>query len=235
MSSRRDIQSASTGSADLQTASTELLTAGADLKARGTGSADLRSAKLVLLAVLVAWGVLVVVGAELGVFASMYMPAIGAVVAATIVLPTIWYFRSPAFQALADHIGHRRIAMFHVWRVPAALLFFWYGLNGELPTAFWVLAGTGDLIAGSYAAYVALRPESTRRYRAFHLFGFADFVVAVGTGLTFTLLQDPRMAPIAVLPMALIPLYGVGISGASHLIAFDMLRRGSGLASGPAG
>jgi hypothetical protein len=59
-----------------------------------------------------------------------------------------------------------------------------------------------------------------------HRFGFADFVVAVGTGLAFTLLLDPRMAPITALPLALIPLFGVGISGATHIIAFDMLRRG---------
>jgi hypothetical protein len=51
---------------------------------------------------------------------------------------------------------------------------------------------------------------------------------AEGTGLTFTLLLDFRMAPIATLPLALIPLFGVGISGASHLMAFDMLRRGVG-------
>jgi len=30
---------------------------------------------------------------------------------------------------------------------------------------------------------------------------------------------------IAVLPMALIPLWGVGISDVTHLVAFDMLRR----------
>jgi hypothetical protein len=69
------------------------------------------------------------------------------------------------------------------------------------------------------------------RYRSFHRFGFADFVVAVGTGLTFTLLQDPLMALITTLPFALIPLFGVGISGASHLMAFDMLRRHTGLHS----
>jgi hypothetical protein len=109
--------------------------------------------------------------------------------------------------------------------------FFWYGAQGVLPTAFWVLAGTSDLAAGSLAAYLLLRPESVRRTLAFHIFGLADSMVAVGTGLTLTLLQDPRMAPITVLPMALIPLWRVGISGATHIIAFDMLRRGTGFAN----
>jgi hypothetical protein len=33
------------------------------------------------------------------------------------------------------------------------------------------------------------------------------------------------MASIAAFPLALIPLFGVGVSGASHLIAFDVMRR----------
>ncbi len=52
--------------------------------------------------------------------------------------------------------------------------------------------------------------------------------MAIGTGLIFFLLNDPRMSGIQTLPMALIPLYGVGISGASHIMAFDLLRRGPG-------
>jgi len=174
------------------------------------------------------WGAAVVLGAETGVFASLYMPLIAVIVAATIIVPTLVYMTSPRLKAYADRIGHGPIVLFHTWRIPAALAFFWYGLQGELPTAFWVLAGSGDLLAGSYAAYLMLQPDTARRYLPFHIFGFADFVVAVGTGLTFTLLQDPRMALIATLPMALIPLWGVGISGVTHLIAFDMLRRGVG-------
>jgi hypothetical protein len=77
--------------------------------------------------------------------------------------------------------------------------------------------------------FVVMLPENRSRYFIFHIVGFADFVVAVGTGLTLFLLNDSRMAAIQTLPMALIPLYGVGISGASHIMAFDLLRRGSGI------
>lgn len=188
-------------------------------------NANIRNISAMLGTLVVVWGAAVVAGALSGLFASLYMPLIAAIVAGTIILPTLAYTASRRLKAYFDKIGHRPILLFHTWRIPAALAFFWYGLQGQLPTAFWVLAGTGDLIAGTYAAYLSLRPESTRRYLSFHLFGFADFLVAVGTGLTFTLLQDPRMALIATLPMALIPLWGVGISGATHLIAFDMLRR----------
>lgn len=187
--------------------------------------AQTRRISVGITSVIALWGAAVVAGAANGAFTSLYMPLIGAIVAATIIIPTLIYAASPRLQAYARDLGHGPIVGLHTWRIPAALAFFWYGVQGQLPTAFWVLAGIGDFIAGSYAAYLMTRPESERNYLSFHLFGFADFVVAVGTGVTFTLLQDPRMTLIAVLPMALIPLWGVGISGVTHLVAFDMLRR----------
>lgn len=180
-------------------------------------------------AIITLWFIAVILAAETGSLARLYMPLIGAIVAATIIAPTLWYFLSPSVRAFMDSLGHRPLMLLHVWRIPAALTFFWYGAQEALPPLFWGLAGTGDLIAGSYAAWLATRPESRAQYLSFHRFGFADFIVAVGTGLTFTLLEDPRMGLIAQLPLALIPLFGVGISGATHLIAFDMLRRGTGL------
>jgi hypothetical protein len=179
------------------------------------------------------WLIAVIVGSETGFFSALYMPWIAAIVAASIVLPTIWYFSSQKLRLFMEAVGHRRIMLLHVWRIPAALAFFWYGAQGQLPPMFWLLAGVGDFIAGSLALYLAFKPETLKNYWVFNSFGFLDFVVAVGTGLTFTLLLDPRMAPIAVLPMSLIPLYGVGISGATHLMAFDMLRRKVGLAAAP--
>jgi hypothetical protein len=189
---------------------------------------DRRRYAILLWGITAAWFAAVVIGAQSGFFASLWLPLIAAIVASSIILPTLWYYASPKLRAFIDHIGHRRIMLMHAWRVPAALLFFWYGLQGQLPFWFWFLAGTGDFIAGSYALWLSTKPEDVERYRSFHRIGFADFVVAVGTGLTFTLLQDPLIAPIATLPLALIPLFGVGISGASHLMAFDMLRRGTG-------
>ena len=85
------------------------------------------------------------------------------------------------------------------------------------------MAGMGDLLASLFAATLLWRPRSAANYRDAHVFGFTDFVVAVGTGLTFTLLQDPRMALLTTLPMALIPLFGVGLSGASHIVALSWL------------
>jgi hypothetical protein len=92
-----------------------------------------------------------------------------------------------------------------------------------------MVAGIGDFIAGAIALYVVTRPKATMaQYQFFHTFGLIDFICAVGTGLTFSLiLANPLMDTIAVLPVAWIPFFGVGLSGTIHMIAFHMMRTGT--------
>lgn len=187
-----------------------------------------RRGTLILLSVLVIWGLAVVYAAESGAYSTVPALFLAVIIALGIVVPVIVYTMSEGFRAYIKAIGLRSITAFHIWRIAAALVFFWYGSHNLLPEIFVQNAGWGDLIAGFLALGITLLPESRNRYLIFHIFGFADFVVAVGTGLALFLLNDPRMSGIQSLPMALIPFYGVGISGASHIMAFDLLRRGAG-------
>lgn len=179
------------------------------------------------------WLAAVVAAAQSGALAALgraFMPGYALLVAIGIATPVLAYFSVPAVRGAVNALGLHRLTLLHIWRIPAALLFFYYGWRGELPGLFWLLAGVGDLLAGLFAATLLWRPRTAANYRAVHIFGFTDFVVAVGTGLTFTLLQDPRMALLTTLPMALIPLFGVGLSGASHIVALTWLRPGRGAA-----
>ena len=56
----------------------------------------------------------------------------------------------------------------------------------------------------------------------FHIIGLADFLLAVGTGLALTLVGTPLMSNIAAYPVVLIPLLGVPVSGAMHVMALDI-------------
>ena len=185
---------------------------------------------LALTTAIAVWLAAVLFAAQSGALATLgrvFMPAYALLVATGIAVPVLAYFFLPGVRRAVDAIGLHRLTLLHIWRMPAALMFFYFGLRGELPPLFWLLAGTGDLLAGAYAATMLWRPRAAANYRAVHRFGFADFVIAVGTGLSFTLLQDPRMALLTTLPMALIPLFGVGLSGASHIVALNMLRGAS--------
>lgn len=190
------------------------------------GSGQAASRWLLATAVL-AWLIAVVwasLGGALESLAQAFMPAFAGLVALGIAAPLVAYFALLTVRRAVDSFGLRWLTLMHMWRIPAALVFFWYGALGELPLLFWLLAGVGDFVAGCFAATLLWKPATPDRLRRIHVFGFADFVVAVGTGLTFTLIGDPRMALLTALPMALIPLFGVGLSGASHIVVLNALR-----------
>jgi hypothetical protein len=191
-------------------------------------SPDFTRKSWTLAGILALWGVAVAVLAQTGVYRDVLAPLVGPIIAAGMALPFVAYFSVAGFRRYIEAIGLRRLTAFHVWRTPAALLFFWYGAHDWLPEAFVRDAGWGDVGAGVFALIVTLLP-SRGRYFAFHLYGLADLALALGTGMTLTLHGDPRMAGILTLPMALIPLYAVGILGATHLMAFDLLRRDVGM------
>lgn len=174
-------------------------------------------------ATLTVWAMSVVVLSLNGFYASLKGPQLAGFIAAGIILPVIAYFTVHSFQSYVKSVGLGWITAFHIWRIPAALVFFWYGAQGQLPELFVRNAAWGDLAAGALALIVTLLPARRWRYWTVHLFGFADFITAVGTGLTLTLLKDPLMAGVSHLPVSLIPLFGVGISGATHIMAFHIL------------
>jgi hypothetical protein len=188
----------------------------------------LQHGHIALVAVLASWGAAVAVAAQTGLLKMIYPPLIAPIVGVGIVAPTLAYFMSAHVRGYIEAIGLRPLTLMHIWRIPAALLFFWYGAQGLLPETFVRHAAWGDLIAGMIALTLLFVRPSRGAYWFMHLFGVADFLLAVGTGLTLTLMNDPRMSPIRELPLALIPLFGVGISGATHIMAFDLLRRGKG-------
>lgn len=181
------------------------------------------------LAIVLAIWVAVVVWASLSGSLALIPPfGVVATVAAGIAVPTLIYAWARGVRRGVGWIGLRGLTAFHIWRIPAALVFFWYGTQGALPLVFVVLAGVGDLLAGLLALWVVTRRVPSRRQYAFaHLFGLADFVVAVGTGVTLTLLADPLMATVQRFPVALIPFFGVALSGATHLMALHLLARRS--------
>jgi len=144
-------------------------------------------------------------------------------------VPLVVVARSPRTRRLVGEIDLAHLTWFNAWRIPAALVFFAVGARGLLPDRFVANAAWGDLVAGILALVVVAagtRLRARRRWAAylgFHVFSFGDFVVAVGTGLTFTLLGDELMRTLLDTPVALIPLWGVPITGAISLLALHRL------------
>ncbi len=143
--------------------------------------------------------------------------------------PLLVYARSRAFRDYIHALDMRgMLTLFNVWRIPAALAFFIYGARGKLPAIFVRNAAWGDMIAGILAPAVAIwsarrASDHPEAFMGFHLFSITDFMVAVGTGFVFSLRNDRRMSMLKVLPMALIPLFGVPVTGAFSLMALHRL------------
>lgn len=161
------------------------------------------------------------------VYLHLPLPVFGISVALLTAGLVLGYLGSPRWRRTARRLGLRRLTAVHVWRIAAAFAFFAYGAQGLLPERFVFNAGWGDLLAGVLALGVVLFwARSRSAYWVFHIIGLADFFLAVGTGLLFSILSVPTMETIAVFPMAFIPLFGVVLSAVTHVMAFDILLLG---------
>ncbi len=176
-------------------------------------------------AVVAVWGVAVATLSLTGGLVRIPLLVLPALIVAGIAVPLLVVARSPRMRRIVRDVDLAHLTWFNAWRVPAAIAFFAVGAAGLLPARFVANAAWGDLVAGLLAPVVVLAARRlaararVRAYLAFHVFSFGDFVVAVGTGLTFTLLADPLMRTLLDTPMALIPLWGVPITGTISLLA----------------
>lgn len=171
------------------------------------------------------WGATVFWGGYYGFLARIPLTWIAPIVVTGIMTPVLFYYLNDAFRSYIESISLKHLTLFNVWRIPAGLTFLYYGSRNLLPEPFVHNAAFGDIAVGLLVPVVLMFRGGISKYLVFHIFGLLDFVIAVGTGLTFTLLQVPLMENIRMFPIVLIPLYGVCITGALHIMTLDILLK----------
>ena len=174
---------------------------------------------------LAVWATTVAIASYLGLFSHIPASGIALLVILSLVTLVVLYYRSPALNHYINNLPPRQLIIFHLWRIVAGFAFLYYGSQNLLPERFVINVGYGDLAVGFLVPIVLLGKPSIGKYVAFHLFGQLDFILAVGTGLTFLVSQVPLMENIATFPIALIPLFGVPLTGAISVMAIDALVR----------
>jgi hypothetical protein len=123
-----------------------------------------------------------------------------------------------------------RLVLPHSFRV-AGVAFLWYMALGHLPALFALPAGLGDITVGIAAPFVARRLAQGNGRRAalwFNEFGITDLVTALTLGAltAFQLINvTPSSAPIAELPLALIPTATVPLLFVLHITSMRGLAR----------
>jgi hypothetical protein len=145
------------------------------------------------------------------------------------------YRASAGVRAWVEGLDVADVLAIQGWRAAGALFVpLWY--FGHLPAAFALPAGLGDLAVGMAAPFVAVllarqAPGARRAAYALTFAGLADFVVAVGTGLStrgaswLLLPGEVGSGLMTQLPLSLIPTFLVPLFLIAHMIALIKLRR----------
>lgn len=187
---------------------------------------------LVIAGVLVAWFALVFVLGAAGAFVrppgTPPIP-IGIGATAPIIIFLAAFRMSRTFRDFVLTADLRLCTGIQAWRF-AGLAFIALYAQGTLPGLFAWPAGLGDIAIGLTAPWVTLaliRRESFRFSRLFlvwNLLGILDLIVAVTTGvlssgLAAATAEEITTAPMAQLPLVLVPAYFVPIFVMLHLAA----------------
>lgn len=178
------------------------------------------------------WAVTVIV---LGLRGAFVQPDIVSVPPMGIALLVISLALIVALRASASLCSlltnQRHLIRLNVWRLEG-IVFLLLMLDGQMP-ALWALpAGIGDIIVGASAFWVADRlatPSGRSIAVAFHLFGLADLVVAVGLGMMTSpgALQLFHTVPTSELvtrfPLLLVPAFLVPLAFTLHVVSLRQL------------
>jgi hypothetical protein len=123
----------------------------------------------------------------------------------------------------------RALVALHLVRFVGAWFIVLYR-RGELPFAFAVPGGWGDIAAAAGAAGLLFGafPVRTRGrravLRAWNALGLLDILFAVATAARIFLADPDALAPLTRLPLSLLPTYFVPLIVLSHLRIFGWLR-----------
>ena len=187
------------------------------------------STRLWLVVGLGVWFVIVQVLSMLNFWerAGIVVPkVIGLLVAGQLLV--LW--RVPRLRELLIEGDARWLLSVHTMRF-VGILFLVMHARGELPWAFAVPGGWGDIVIASGAVLLLLLafPLRTSTSRMMLLFwnvaGFIDILFVVSTALRLFLREPTSMAALARLPLCLLPAFFVPLIIVSHLLLFVWIRR----------
>lgn len=155
--------------------------------------------------------------------------AFGLAALTPIVIFLAWFALSKPFREFTMSLSPRTLTLVQIFRIEgfAFLVLASYGI---LPRLFALSAGWGDITIGATALLAALMLATPNRRRSFILWqilGIADLVNAVLMGVLAGLI-DPHgvgAGAMTVLPLSLIPTFGVSLFFILHVICIAQASR----------
>ena len=136
---------------------------------------------------------------------------------------------STGFRAWLLAIDVRWLVGLHLTRFVGAYFLYLYG-RGQLPYAFAVPGGWGDIAVASLAALLLLSGSPARAgrrgaYILWNVLGLADILFVVVTAARLGVADPESMAALLQLPLSLLPTFLVPLIIASHVALGVRLAR----------
>ena len=146
-----------------------------------------------------------------------------------VALFSAWYLSSRPFRDFILSLDPRTLTVVHSWRI-GGFVFLVLCTYGILPRFFALPAGWGDIAIGATAilARKLASPDHRRSFILWHLLGMADLVDAIALGAASRFISPAESittAPMAVLPLSLIPTFAVPLLLILHIICIAQARR----------
>ena len=127
------------------------------------------------------------------------------------------------FRSWLFGLGYRQLVAFHLLRFVGAYFLVLYA-RGELPFAFAVPGGWGDIAVAVWAPVLVLlvpRLEApTGAVAAWNAAGLRDILFTVATASRLAYANPDSMSPLLRLPLSLLPTFLVPLIIATHVIVF---------------
>jgi hypothetical protein len=140
----------------------------------------------------------------------------------------VCYFRTTNFRAWVDGLDLRSLVVLHVTRFVGFYFLLLYR-RGELPYAFAVPGGWGDILTALLAGlicFVPLKPALRRRaITIWNAIGFVDLLLVVSTAGRLLVENRAQLRALTYLPLSLLPTFLVPLLIATHVIIYLRLRR----------
>jgi hypothetical protein len=136
----------------------------------------------------------------------------------------LWaYFRLASVRSWVNSLDLRALVLLHVTRF-VGIYFLILHQRGELPRAFAVPGGIGDIFIATFALPVALAPlEPARRLSAiviWNVVGLVDILMVILSAMRINLSTPGELRALTHLPLSLLPTFLVPLIIASHVILF---------------
>jgi hypothetical protein len=176
------------------------------------------------------WLIAALIAGRFGLLTRFLGPGLQILLLGLTAAILLLYFKMAALRTWIDSLDPRALVLPHVTRFVGFYFLVLYQ-RGELPYAFAVPSGWGDILVAALVLPVCLLPlaDATRRsaLTIWNVFGFVDILMVLATAARLGLQDPAQLRALTYLPLSLLPTFLVPLILATHVVLFVRLSRES--------